>query len=65
MQENQDAEQTLLLVHGRGTQPDAAALGEDWCASLAHGLQRDHNASLDGVNVELIYFGGHRVDFSS
>ncbi len=47
---------TLLLVHGRGMQPDAARLYEDWRQCLEHGLARDHEANLNDVQVELVYY---------
>lgn len=53
---NPSAEQTLVLVHGRGIQPDAPVLEADWLDALSHALARDHNASLDGVKVELAYY---------
>ena len=51
------ASATLFLVHGRGVKPEAARLKELWCQALEHGLARDHEASLNGVNIELIYHG--------
>ncbi len=50
-------DRTLILIHGRGTQPDADSLQSDWQETLEHGLNRDHDASLTGVRVELVYFG--------
>lgn len=48
---------TLILVHGRGAQPDADTLRRDWLEILEHGLARDHGESLENVQVELVYFG--------
>jgi len=53
---NGKAERTLLLIHGRGSQPDEASLRADWFRALAHGLDRDFGASLDGVNVVPVYY---------
>ncbi len=54
---NPPAERTLILVHGRGTQPEASALLKDWTEALSHGLTRDHSSSLEGVRIELVYYG--------
>ena len=51
------ASATLFLMHGRGVKPEAARLKELWRQALEHGLARDHKMTLDGVNVELIYYG--------
>ncbi len=48
---------TLFLVHGRGTQPEAEELSQEWRRALEEGLKRDHELSLDGVAVQLIYYG--------
>jgi len=48
---------TLFLVHGRGVKPPAAELEQHWCRALEHGLQRDHETSLEGVQVMMIYYG--------
>jgi hypothetical protein len=53
----QGAERTLILIHGRGTQPDAESLRSDWLRSLNHGLDREHGKTLDGVNPVLVYYG--------
>ncbi len=49
--------QSLILVHGRGTQPDADSLRSEWLEALEHGLSRDHGGTLENVRVEFIYFG--------
>lgn len=59
---NPSAEQTLVLVHGRGIQPEAPVLEADWLEALTHALARDHNASLDGVNVQLAYYSDISAD---
>lgn len=50
------ASRTLILVHGRGAQPDADSLRSDWLEALEHGLERDHGRSLADVRVVLAYF---------
>ena len=47
----------LILIHGRGTQPDAEALKTEWLRCLEHGLARDHGESLETVSVDLVYYG--------
>ena len=47
----------LILIHGRGSQPDAEALKSDWLRCLEHGLTRDHGKSLAQANVSLVYYG--------
>ena len=47
----------LLLVHGRGTQPGAEELAGEWRQAIEEGLRRDHELSLEGVTVELVYYG--------
>jgi hypothetical protein len=54
---NTKAECKLILVHGRGCQPDAPSLEADWVQALAHGLNRDHGQSFDRINVVSVYYG--------
>jgi hypothetical protein len=37
--------------------PPVETLKEYWCRALNHGLARDHETDLSGVNVEMIYYG--------
>ncbi len=57
IRKTQSRQRTLLLVHGRGVKPAAKELEESWIRALTHGLQRDHQRSLEGVNVRMIYYG--------
>jgi hypothetical protein len=50
-------QRTLILIHGRGTQPDQDSLRGEWLDMLNHGLERDHGERLDGVNLVLVYYG--------
>ena len=57
MNQPSKGQSTLFLVHGRGVKPEAGALEAQWCRALNHGLARDHKASLESVNVEMLYYG--------
>lgn len=48
---------TLFLVHGRGVQPEAAELTEQWRRALTYGLERDREMNLDAVRCEMLYYG--------
>lgn len=48
---------TLILIHGRGTHPDADQLQTEWLETLEHALNRDHQKNLNGVHVALAYYG--------
>ena len=51
-----ESQMTLFLVHGRGMKPAPDVLTSHWCRALEHGLKRDHEIDLDGVNVVPVYY---------
>ena len=46
---------SLVLVHGEGPQPPQVALETLWLQALSHGLLRDQEITLDGVDVRFVY----------
>lgn len=53
----QNRQRTVILVHGQGVKPAHKELEDAWTRALTHGLQRDHQRSLEGLNVEMVYYG--------
>lgn len=51
------AQATLFLVHGRGVKPERDVYQDLWRRALAHGLQRDFQIGLEGVDLQMIYYG--------
>ena len=51
--------QTLILIHGRGTQPSQTHLLAHWRTAIERGLERDFPKGLDLSNtrVQLVYYG--------
>jgi predicted alpha/beta hydrolase family esterase len=51
--------QTLILIHGRSTQPSAAHLLKHWRTALDRGLERDfpNGKDLNNTRVQLVYYG--------
>lgn len=56
MNPSTDPRLTLFLVHGRGVQPDAVELTAFWMQVLNHGLARDRELNLAGVQVDMCYY---------
>ncbi len=54
---NATAVNTLILVHGRGCQPEDPPYEADWIEALTHGLNRDHGKPFTEVNVIPVHYG--------
>lgn len=57
MNPSTDSRMTLLLVHGRGVQPDPQELETHWLRALSHALARDHGVDLTDVGCRMLYYG--------
>lgn len=53
----------VLLVHGEGPLPPAPDLESLWVTALGHGLRRDHDLSLDPIDLEFLYLGDLTAEF--
>lgn len=56
MNPSTDGKPVLFLVHGRGVQPEPAELAAYWRRALAHGLARDREMDLGGIQIETLYY---------